>query len=120
MIRRHVPRILEKVGTEKCLNVLIAALDVHDPDTPREAARSAGRLRERVKVEIDELLVNDGMIRIRGNTDSYGSVDTIEAVIKKNERFAGAEKSDVTKVRDGGTRFMVQSPREPADEEGEG
>ena len=73
-----------------------------------------------VVVDVDEFMVNDEMIRIRGTTDSYGSVDTIEAKIKSKPIFQQAEKSDVNKGREGKTRFVVRSPRVPAEEEDQG
>jgi hypothetical protein len=73
-----------------------------------------------VKVNVDEFLVTNELIRIRGVTESYGNVDTLEASIKRNPRFSGAEKSDVSKNREGKARFIVQAPREPADGEEEG
>jgi ATP/ADP translocase len=54
LIRRQVPRILERVGSRVCLDILLDALEVGDPDTRREAARCAARLRERLGVRIDE------------------------------------------------------------------
>jgi hypothetical protein len=107
---------------EKVLEVQRRAEHLRGPTTtPLTALKEISEaLPVTIKVDIDEFLVNNEMIRVRGNTDSYGSVDAIEAAIKKNPRFAGAEKSDVTKIRAGGTRFMVQSPREPASEEDDG
>ena len=71
-------------------------------------------------VDVDEYLVNDEMIRIRGQTDSFQSVDTIELAIQKQPGWGEAKKSDVSKARDGKMRFMVTIPREPSEEEDEG
>ena len=73
-----------------------------------------------VTVDVDEYLVNDEMIRIRGQTDSFGSVDTIEAEIQKRPGWGEAKKSDVSKARDGKMRFVVTIPREPTEEGDEG
>ncbi|MBN92964.1 MAG: hypothetical protein CL928_02700 [Deltaproteobacteria bacterium] len=70
-----------------------------------------------VLIDVDEYLVNGEMIRIRGTTDSFGSVDSIEAAIAAHVHFKGAQKSDVNKARDGKMRFVVTIPRNG--EEGE-
>ena len=64
-----------------------------------------------VPIDVDEYLVNPEMIRIRGTTDSFGSVDSIEAAISSHIHFKGAQKSDVNKARDGKMRFVVTIPR---------
>ena len=46
-IRRQVPRILEKIGTPRCLAVLLEGLEVQEPDTRRACAVAAARVRER-------------------------------------------------------------------------
>jgi HEAT repeat protein len=56
-LRRQVPRILERIGHQRCLDVLMANLGARDPDTRREAARSAARLRDRLGARIDEARV---------------------------------------------------------------
>ncbi len=56
-IRRQIPRILERIGTRRCLQLLLDALEVNDRDTRREVARSAARLRDRLDVEVDELRI---------------------------------------------------------------
>lgn len=56
-LRRQVPRILERIGTMKCLDVLMKNLGARDPDTRRETARAAARLRDRLNAKIDELRV---------------------------------------------------------------
>jgi ATP/ADP translocase/HEAT repeat protein len=53
-LRRNVPRILERIGTARCLDVLMQNLGVADPDTRRETARAAARLRDRLNARIDE------------------------------------------------------------------
>jgi HEAT repeat protein/MFS family permease len=53
-LRRAIPRILERIGTKTALDTLLGAIDVSDPDTRQEAARAAGRLRERLGVTVDE------------------------------------------------------------------
>ena len=56
-LRRQVPRILERIGTPLCLELLLSHLDVRDPDTRRETARSAARLRDRLGARVDEARV---------------------------------------------------------------
>jgi hypothetical protein len=72
-----------------------------------------------VKVDVSEYLVNNEMIRIQAKTDSFGSVDTIEAAILDNRRFKGAQKSNVNKARNGQMSFTVTIPRNAASEEDE-
>ena len=89
------------------------------PMTPLEAMKElSSTVPEDIVVDIDEFLANDDMIRIRGQTDSFGSVDRIEAAILGNPKFAGAQKSDVNKARDGKMRFVVTIPRYPVEEVG--
>lgn len=54
VIRRQIPRILERIGSLRCLELLMECLEVQDPDTRRETARAAARLRERLSVRVDE------------------------------------------------------------------
>lgn len=54
VIRRQIPRILERIGSPRCLELLMECLDVGDPDARRETARAAARLRERLGARIDE------------------------------------------------------------------
>jgi ATP/ADP translocase/HEAT repeat protein len=61
-IRRQIPRILERIGDEGSFETLLRALDVRDPDTRREAARSAARVREKLGLKVDEA-------RVRGLVD---------------------------------------------------
>jgi len=89
--------------------------------TPLDALRVLSKtVPNNVTVDVDEYLVNDDMIRIKGQTDSFQSVDTIEAAIKEHPGWAEAKKSDVSKARDGKMRFTVTIPREPSEEGGEG
>ncbi len=89
--------------------------------TPLDALRILSQtVPNNVTVDVDEYLVNDDMIRIKGQTDSFQSVDTIEAAIKEHPGWAEATKSDVSKARDGKMRFTVTIPREPSEEGGEG
>ncbi len=98
----------------------VAALQGYDI-TPLMALKEISEaVPKTVTVDVDEFMVNDEMVRIRGTTDSYGSVDTIEAKIKARPMFHQAEKSDVNKGRDGEARFVVRAPRQPVDEEDEG
>ncbi len=89
------------------------------PLTPLEAMKELSTtVPDDITVDIDEYLANNDMIRIRGQTDSFGSVDRIEAAILANPRFVGAQKSDVNKARDGKMRFVVTIPRYPEEEVG--
>jgi hypothetical protein len=73
-----------------------------------------------IVVDLEEYLVNSEMVRIRGTTDSFESIDKIEAAILERDMFRGAKKSDVNKSRDGKMRFVVTIPRSYEDEEVEG
>ena len=48
VLRRQVPRILERIGTRRALDALVHSLDADDGETRNEAARSTSRLRERL------------------------------------------------------------------------
>lgn len=85
-------------------------------DVVRELSQT---IPEAIVVDVDELIVDSESIRIRGRTDSFGSVDRIEAALIGNPSFAGAKKSDVNKNNDGKTRFLVTIPREPGEEQGQ-
>jgi type II secretion system protein L len=89
----------------------VEALEGHET-TPLEALKElSDTVPSNILVDIDEYLANNEMIRIRGNTDSFGSVDRIEAEILANPKFKGAKKSDVNKARDGKMRFVMTIPR---------
>ena len=75
---------------------------------------------ENVSLDVSEYLVNNEMIRIQAKTDSFGSVDTIEAAILESPRFKGAQKSNVNKARNGKMSFTVTIPRNESSEEEEG
>lgn len=70
------------------------------------------------KIDVDEFLVNNEMIRLRGKTDSYGTGEAIEDDAKKSTRFPGAEVSDLNKARDGATTFILTIPRYADETEG--
>jgi general secretion pathway protein L len=71
------------------------------------------------QLNIDEFLVNQDMIRLRGTTDSYGSGESIEADALKSPKFPGAVVSDLNKdSRSGKTRFILTIPRYPEETEG--
>ncbi|MCP4500318.1 MAG: MFS transporter [Deltaproteobacteria bacterium] len=53
-IRRQIPRILERIGSARCLETLMTCLEIEDPEVRREAARSAARLRSRLDAPVDE------------------------------------------------------------------
>lgn len=52
-IRQKIPRILERVGTQAAFEVLINSLEVDEPDTRREVARSAAKLRDTLDADVD-------------------------------------------------------------------
>ncbi len=116
------PRAAIAVMQEKVLGIQQRAEALRGPTTtPLTALKELSEaVPKSVTVNVDEFLVTDEMIRIRGITGSYTEVDTIEAAVKKNPRFAAAEKSDVSKTREGKARFIVQAPREPGEGEDEG
>lgn len=53
-LRRAIPRILERIGTRRALDALLAALDVNDGEARKETAKATARLRERLGVVVDE------------------------------------------------------------------
>ena len=71
-----------------------------------------------LKVDLDEYLANEEMIRVRGTTDSFENADKIEQALKGSPQFQGAKKSDVNKARDGRTSFVVTIPRLEEEVEG--
>ena len=85
--------------------------------TARRFAEEGAQL---VIVDVSEYLVNNEMIRIQAKTDSFGSVDSIEAAILGNVHFKGAQKSNVNKARNGKMSFTVTIPRTGSEEEEEG
>jgi len=89
--------------------------------TPLIALREISKIMPTsVTVDVSEYLVNNEMIRIQAKTDSFGSVDTIEAAILESPRFKGAQKSNVNKARNGKMSFTVTIPRNESSEEEEG
>ena len=94
------------------------------PITPLDGLKFLSELvPSTVVVDLEEFIVNDEMIRIRGETDSFQAVDTIEAAIQARPGWQSAEKSDVSKTREGKMRFVVTIPRvaeAATDEETEG
>ncbi len=89
--------------------------------TPLIALRELSVLMpDNVKVDVSEYLVNNEMIRVQAKTDSFGSVDTIEAAILARPMFKGAQKSNVNKARNGQMSFTVTIPRQESAEEDEG
>lgn len=60
VLRRAIPRILERIGSKRALDVLVDALDaavVDDGEARAEVAKAAARLRERLGVAVDEARV---------------------------------------------------------------
>ncbi len=92
------------------------------PDlTPLSALRELSMaIPANVTLDVSEYLVNGEMIRIQAKTDSFGSVDAIEAAILDIPRFKGAQKSNVNKARNGKMSFTVTIPRNASEEEDEG
>ncbi len=56
-LRRQIPRILERIGSKRALEILMQHLDVDDGETRKEVARATSRLRERLGATIDEARV---------------------------------------------------------------
>jgi Tfp pilus assembly PilM family ATPase len=80
--------------------------------TPLMALRElSNTIPANVSVDVSEYLVNNEIIRIQAKTDSFGSVDSIEAAILDNVHFKGAQKSNVNKARNGKMSFTVTIPR---------
>ena len=49
-IRKQIPRILTRIGTQRCFNILIDSLQQDHLLLNRETARCAGRLREKLQI----------------------------------------------------------------------
>ena len=96
------------------------ALEGHEHSTLTLLRELSNTVPSDLVVDVDEYVVNDDMMKIRGITDSFGSVDKIEAAILEKDMFRGAKKSDVNKSRDGKMRFNLTVPRVHEDEEVEG
>jgi HEAT repeat protein len=57
-LRRAVPRVLERIGSQAALDALLSALFVvEDDEVRRELARACARLRDRLGVTVDEAAV---------------------------------------------------------------
>ena len=98
----------------------VEALEGHEHSTLTLLRELSNTVPSDLVVDVDEYVVNDDMMKIRGITDSFGSVDKIEAAILEKDMFRGAKKSDVNKSRDGKMRFNLTVPRVHEDEEVEG
>jgi len=107
------------VMNEQVANVDERIANLTGPElTPLIALREISKIMPTgVTVDVSEYLVNGEMIRIQAKTDSFGSVDTIEAAILESPRFKGAQKSNVNKARNGKMSFTVTIPRNALDEE---
>lgn len=116
------PRTAIAVMQEKVIEVQQRADALRGPTiTPLRALKEISEaVPKNVKIDVDEFIVNEEIIRLRANTDSLTTVDVIEAAIREKPNYASAEKSDVTKNRDQSARFIVQAPREPGGEETDG
>jgi len=110
------------VMNEQVANVEKRIANLTGPElTPLIALRELSTtIPENVSVDVSEYLVNNEMVRIQAKTDSFGSVDSIEAAILANPRFKGAQKSNVNKARNGQMSFTVTIPRNESAEEDEG
>jgi general secretion pathway protein L len=82
--------------------------------TPLDALKQMSELVPTdVTVDVDEFTVDSEVVRIRGETDSFQSVDRIEAAVQAGAGWQGAEKSDVNKTPQGKMRFVLTVPRVP-------
>lgn len=57
-IRRQIPRILERIGTDECLSILIDALETEDSESRLEVIRAVARLCERLDHRVTNERVN--------------------------------------------------------------
>lgn len=80
-LRRQVPRILERIESPRCLDVLMANLGVADPDTRREAARAAARLRDKLHARVDiarvRLLIDE---EVREHYQNLAALDDLAPI----------------------------------------
>jgi ATP/ADP translocase/HEAT repeat protein len=80
-IRRQVPRILERIGSARCLELLMACLGVKDPDARRETAMATARLRERLAARVDEAVVRKILEEeIREHYQQLAALEDLSAV----------------------------------------
>jgi hypothetical protein len=97
----------------------VEALQGHK-NTPLDVLRALSiAVPDNIVVDVDEYSVDRDAIRMRGETDSFTSIDRIEAALQGNPSLAGAKKSDVNKGREGKTRFLMTIPRDPQVAEGQ-
>ena len=108
------------VMREKVVEIEDRIATLKGPDmSPLEALRIlSDSIPNNITVDVDEYLVNEEMIRVRGETDSFGSVDRIETAIRTVPSFESAKKSDVNKARGGKMRFVVTIPKDEGEEVG--
>jgi ATP/ADP translocase/HEAT repeat protein len=58
LLRKSVPRVLERIGSRSALDALLQALFVVDDDeTRRELARATARLRDRLGIAVDDVAI---------------------------------------------------------------
>lgn len=87
-IRRQIPRILERIGSKDCLNILCQSLETEDPESRLEVIRSVARLCERldhrVPEEQIERLIDEEieryyqLIAVRSDFESLPQSDSLE------------------------------------------
>ena len=63
-----------------------------------------------VKVDFDELTVNQDGVRITCTTADFESADQVVAILQKAPQFKGAKKGDQSRSRDGSARFTISMP----------
>ena len=113
------PRAAIAVMNEKLADVEARVEALRGPEvTPLLALKEmSDAVPKETKLDVDEFLVNEEMIRIRALTDSFGSIDSVEAALKRRPIFRGATKSNGNKTRNGDMRFNVTIPREQDEED---
>ncbi|MFH1018151.1 MAG: pilus assembly protein PilM [Pseudomonadota bacterium] len=65
------------------------------------------RIPPEIPLDTQELSIDRNKITLRGNTDSYASVDRIIAALKENPKFHKVEKGDIRESAEGTKAFML-------------
>ncbi len=65
------------------------------------------RIPPEIPLDTQELSIDRNKITLRGNTDSFASVDRIIAALKENPKFRKIEKGDIRESAEGTKAFML-------------
>jgi general secretion pathway protein L len=65
------------------------------------------RIPRDIQLDAQELSIDRNKITMRGNTDSYASVDRIISALKENAKYKKIEKGDVRESAEGSKTFML-------------